>query len=306
MRSYYSSCLRISAHLILILLSLAGSACSKEYKNNIVGNDNPAIFKIWALADLQPRNNKERNAFSRAVEDVNNNTNGIDMAVVAGDIASRPDAGLYEWYNETKRGSYIKDWFEIIGNHDLKDDDGEMFRKFVRKETDYSIERGNMLFLFLSDSQKGKPTEISDDTFEWWKHMVINNQDKVIIVVSHAPLEGSSIAFSSLSDRQIRESNRFAEVLENYTVDVWLSGHLHIPNAFVNTVVREKDFSETVFIHISSIRPELFGLKNSESRFLSFYCGTRKLRIDSRDHDSQRWHRDLVYEYLLSREIVCH
>lgn len=291
--------------LLFLLLSLTGSTCSRSSEKPLVDISGESVFRVWALADIQPRNTEERNAFDKAVQDVNNNIRDVDIAIVAGDIASRPDNGLYEWYNETKNNSYVDTWYEIIGNHDLKDDDGSSFRKNVRDKADYKTVHGNLLFIFLSDSRKGKPTEIGDDTFAWWKKTVINNQDKVIIVVTHAPLEGSSIPFSSFRDRQIKDSGRFKEVIEKYSVDVWLSGHLHIPNAFTNTVVRKKNFADTIFVHISSIRPELMGLKNSESRFITFYCNHNRIRIDSRDHDSGKWHYDLVKEFEISKNVQC-
>lgn len=301
---YYSSH-TVMFVLVILLLSVTGITCSKSNEKYLNDTSGDNMFRVWALADIQPRNTEERNAFQKAIEDVNNNTHDVDIAIVAGDIASRPDNGLYEWYNETKNNSYIDTWYEIIGNHDLKDDDGNSFRNNVREKADYKVVHGNLLFIFLSDSKKGKPTEIRDDTFAWWEKTVINNQDKVIIVVTHAPLEGSSIPFSSLNDRQIKDSERFSEVIQKYRVDIWLSGHLHLPNAFTNTVVQKKDFSDTIFVHISSIRPELMGLKNSESRFITFYCNHNRIRIDSRDHDSRKWHHDLVKEYEISKKVQC-
>ena len=67
-----------------------------------------------------------------------------------------------------------------MGNHDLKPDKGVLFREKLRADTNYSITRGNMLFIFISDEARGKPTVISDETFNWWKDLVINNQDKII------------------------------------------------------------------------------------------------------------------------------
>ncbi len=195
--------------------------------------------------------------------------------------------------------------FLILGNHDLKRDYGSSFVEILKTEPNYKLLYGNLLFIFLSDSERGKPTEISKETFKWWKELVVNNQDKIIIVVTHAPLEGSSIAFSSLNDRQITDSERFTDVLEDYQVDLWLSGHLHLPNAFTNTIVKKEDLSETIFVHISSIRTELFGLKNSESRIITFYCDSDKISIYSRDHDSREWDRELTREFNLSKVISC-
>ena len=175
----------------------------------------------------------------------------------------------------------------------------------MRDQIHYSKQYGNLLFIFLSDEISGKPTDINDDTFEWWKELVINNQDKIIIVATHAPLEGSNIPFSTKHDRQILGSDRFQEVLKEYKVDLWLSGHLHIPHEFTNTMNRNSELNGTVFVHISSIRPEFLGLKHSQSRILDFYCGEDRVVIKSRDHDSRKWNTEIEEEVILSKKVVC-
>ncbi len=162
-----------------------------------------------------------------------------------------------------------------------------------------------MLFIFLSDELRGKPTEVTDEVFEWWKILIINNQDKIITVVTHAPLEGSKIPFSEHEDRQIAESERFQKVLKEYKVDLWLSGHLHLPNEFTNTMNRNKNLNDTIFVHISSIRPEFFGLKHSQSRILDFFCGKDIVSIKSRDHKWGKWNKELKKDYKLSNIVEC-
>lgn len=288
----------------MIFLTSALS-CSKEINTDKPQIGEERVFKIWALADIQPKDQQDRTTFENDIKDVNKNIYNIDIAIVAGDIASRPDKEVYDWYNNVKNSSYIKKWYELAGNHDLKYDDGTMFSKLVHKKRNYAVTYGNILIIFMSDSQQGKPTEISDKTFKWWRNLVKNNQDKIIIVVTHAPLEGSSIPFSSFNDRQIKDSERFADVLKNYSVDMWLSGHLHLPQAFTNSIVKKPDFADTIFVHISSIRTELWGLKNSESRFITFYCGTNTVKIQSRDHDSGEYDQDLEKEFNVSEKIIC-
>lgn len=290
---------------LVIFLLIASAACITKTESNPAEVQGQKVFKVWALADIQPVDQSDRDSFVDAIKDMDTVSNDVDMAIVAGDIASRPGNEIYNWYNLAKKSSHIRNWHEILGNHDLKDDDGKQFIDMVNKETDYTAQYGNILFIFMSDSKKGKPTEINDDTFEWWKEIVKNNQDKILVVVTHAPLNGSSIPFSSLEDRQILDSERFMDTLIKYKVDLWLSGHLHIPQEFTNTVVTNKKIPETTFIHISSIRSELMGLKNSESRFLIFYCDTSKVKILSRDHDSRNWHYDMEKDLKLRHTVKC-
>ena len=123
--------------------------------------------------------------------------------------------------------------------------------------------------------------------------------------VSHAPLEGSKIPFSENEGRQIKDSKRFRDVLEEYTVDLWLSGHLHLPNEFTNTINRNPKFENTLFVHISSIRPEFLGFKHSQSRIVEFLCGKNIVRIKSRDHESSKWNNQLQGDYKLSKIVEC-
>jgi len=288
----------------LALLFIFNLSCSKTSVADGVGiGEN--MSRVWALADIQPRNSVHRNSFTRAINDINGKVPGIDFAIVAGDIVNSPDAEIFDWYIEEKSKSYVDTWYEILGNHDLKVDNGKLFRQKLRQETHYSKLYGNLFFIFLSDEIMGKPTEINDNTFKWWKNQVINNQDKIITVVTHAPLEGSKIPFSTLRDRQVIRSERLVKVLKEYKVDLWLSGHLHLPHGFTNTLNKVKKLNSTTFIHISSIRPEFFGLKNSQSRILDFYCNKNKVVIRSRDHDSEKWNKNLEREITLSKKVIC-
>lgn len=262
-------------------------------------------LKIWALADIQPENRGDEEAFEDAVEDINENVSDIDLAIVAGDIVHETEEQTFDWYVSEKNKSYIKEWYEIIGNHDLKTDKGKLFREKLREEVNYSSVKGNILFIFMSDAQRGKATEIPDDVFNWWKELVINNQDKIIIVTTHAPLEGSGIPFSSFTDRQIINSERFTDVMQQYRVDLWLSGHLHLPHSIMNNIVEQEEYGGTVFIHVSSIRPELLGMKESESRVLTFACGSDKVLVQVRNHKDKTFIPHMDRTFTLSKMFKC-
>jgi len=260
---------------------------------------------VWALADIQPTTRGHEEAFEIAITDINDNVPNVDLAIVAGDIVNQTDEETFDWYVQTRDNSYISEWYEIIGNHDLKTDMGKLFREKLREEVNYSLLKGNILFIFMSDSERGKPTEISDDVFNWWKELVVNNQDKIIVVTTHAALKDSGIPFSSFRDRQIIDSERFTQVLKEYRVDLWLSGHLHLPHAIMNNIVEQDKLGGTIFVHISSIRPEIMGLKESESRVLTFVCGSDKALIRARNHKDKIFVPNQDRVYTLSKEYEC-
>ncbi|MEM7007778.1 MAG: metallophosphoesterase [Thermodesulfobacteriota bacterium] len=296
--------------LFALVLFLIQSSCYFGYssgKELSEANwyDSDQTLKIWALADIQPTDEGDKEAFEISIRDINENVPNVDFAIVAGDIVNKTDEEVFDWYVETRDRSYINEWYEIIGNHDLKSDMGELFREKLRQEVNYAFTKDNMLFIFMSDSERGKPTVISDETFLWWKDLVVNNQDKIIVVTTHAPLEDSGIPFSSFTDRQVIDSERFTKVLEEYDVDLWLSGHLHIPHGVMNNIVEKDKFNGTIFVHISSIRPEIMGFKDSESRVITFACGYDKVLIQSRNHEEGEFDTNHNRVFKLSKKYDC-
>ena len=296
--------------LFSLLLFLLQSSCyvgytSGEELTQANWFDSKNTLTLWALADIQPTNRGHEEAFEIAITDINDNVPNVDLAIVAGDIVNQSDEETFDWYVRTRDNSYIQEWYEIIGNHDLKTDMGQLFREKLREETNYSVLKGNILFIFMSDSQRGKATEISKEIFNWWKDLVVNNQDKIIVVTTHAPLEDSGIPFSSFRDRQVIDSERFTQVLKKYRVDLWLSGHLHLPHGMMNNIVEKDKYEGTIFVHISSIRPEIMGLKESESRLLTFACGSDKVLIRVRNHKDGRFLPNQDRVFALSKKYEC-
>lgn len=273
--------------------------------NEDIWNNPKNSLRIWALSDIQPKKRKQRKEFEMAIQDINQNVSGIDLAIVAGDILQEVSEEGFDWYVRTRNLSYIKEWYEIMGNHDLNPDDGKLYRKKIREDFHYFIVRGNILFIFMSDEVKSSATDISDVTFNWWRDLVVNNQDKIIVTVTHAPLEGSKIPFSTLSRRQITDSKRFTDVLKNYRVDIWLSAHLHVPEWFPDNINRVKKYNGTVFINVAGIRTEALGLKQSESRIITFVCGSDKVLVRSRNHTQEAYNNDLDVVFYLSKEYKC-
>ncbi len=282
----------------VVLISCAG----KSFPEDIFKREN--VFKVWVLADTQPTDREHRRAFEKAVSDLNRNTTGVQISLVAGDIVNSPTKEVFDWYLNERSKSYIKQWHEIAGNHDVKKDGGKLFKEKLGNFNKTFL-YGNMFFILLSDEKDNKATYISNESFLWWKKQVETNRDKIIVVITHAPLEGSSIIFSDLDDRKILNSERFAEVLKKEKVELWLSGHLHVPHFFPRTITKKENLNGTVFIHVSSIRPEISGLKHSESRLLAFYCGTKKVSVFSRDHQKREWQNRHTKYLEVSKKIEC-
>lgn len=298
--------MKFLASFLLIVFINACSYPSLSSEQLADSNNNPeSILKIWALSDIQPRAKSQRLEFSKAIEDIDSNISDIDFVIVGGDLVNRAKRGEFEWYLETRERSSVKEWHEIAGNHDLKSDNGKLYKQIINPVFHYSFSKGNILFIMMSDEQKGSPTEISEETFVWWKGLVAANQDKIIVVVSHAPVEGSGIPMSETRRRRITDSKRFREVLKKYHVDVWLNGHVHVPHWFADNVIKNESLGGTVFVNLAAIRTEAFGVKSSESRMISFTCDSNQFRVRSRNHTNGSFNSSLESVFELSKPYLC-
>ena len=286
---------KIKLYTFMFILPLLLSACSYEKATLKASDNREDAFIIWALSDIQPRNDKEREAFETAVSDVKNNIPKPDMAIVGGDIFHNEKLAetTLSWFIKTREGAGIEYWLEIAGNHDMKD--YEAYKKYLKKPLYYSVQVGNLLILFMSDEDRFPSTFISDDTFNWWKKKVVENQDKIIITVTHAYLKNSGLFLANkVKSRTILNSERFEDVLKNYRVDLWLAAHTHAPSflGFNENVVKE--FNNTTFINISRIRRDL--KCNPESRIIILKNDSPVMIIKTRDHNNE--------EYISRREII--
>ncbi|MCL1864515.1 MAG: metallophosphoesterase [Spirochaetes bacterium] len=287
--------IKIKLYSLVFFLALMALSCSYE-KATLKSSDNRHdVLIIWALSDIQPRNDGEREAFETSVSDVKNNIPKPDMAIVAGDIFHSEALAetTLNWFIKSREGADIEYWFEIAGNHDMKN--FEAYKKYIKKPLYYSVEVGNLLILFMSDEDRFPPTFISDDTFNWWKKKVIENQDKIIITVTHAYLKNSGLFLANkVESRAILNSERFEEVLKTYRVDLWLAAHTHVPSflGFNENVVKE--FNNTAFINISRIRRDMYC--NPESRVIILKNNSPEMIIKTRDHNNE--------EYIKRREVI--
>ncbi len=255
-------------------------------------------FTIWMLSDIQPKTTLERNVFEAAVADVNENIGSVDMGIMAGDLLkSRSHDDDFNWFRETRNKANVTDWYQIAGNHDARS--GPIFYKYFPQPQYYAVEFGNLLFLFLSDQSVASRTDISDDAYLWWKDMVENNREKIIITVTHAQLKRSGLLGSSLPSRVIHNSKRFEKVLQQEKVALWVSGHSHLPQRLSGTVTVRKDLGGTCFVNVGSISDELF--LDSESRFFYFHGGSDVVWIRSRNHSKQLFNTDLDIQIPLGR-----
>ena len=189
-----------------------------------------------------------------------------------------------------------EDFYNIVGNHDASGPDEDCqwwFRTWVDPEgrntatsgvdarrrpfaidgtwERYSFRVGNVLFLLMSDRNDGGPPvgraarggypagAVTDETFRWWRQMVEDNQDCIIVSAHHHMLKETTVAsgpwegFARAPDGSKRNYHGYfadgapqgasylyfvggrpdAQEFERYLaehpacIDLWLGGHTH-------------------------------------------------------------------------------
>ncbi len=250
------------------------------------------------LSDIQPVDVAGRKDFECAVEDVRTHVPGIDLAVVAGDLLqSRSTEDDFEWFLRTRARAGISNWFEVAGNHDVRN--RALFRRYFPVPDHYAIDVGNVRMLCLSDVASSSATEVSAEAFAWWQRQVRKPGDRILLTVTHAPLRGSGLFTAGMASRQIRPSAPFEELLPQAKVAVWASGHSHLPQGFHRAAYVNPRLGGTCFLNVSAIRAARF--KDSQSRILVFTEGSRTVWVRSRNHAAGQFNPRLDLALTLDR-----
>ncbi len=265
------------------------AGCSKQKKSNIFTPFDKAAVKplvIWAHSDVQPRAEQEKSDYITAVNDIKENFGAIPLALFAGDIVQRQNLKeMCQWFIDIRKKASIPVWLEIAGNHDWRALD--LYKQYIKKPLSYTKETGNILFIMMSNENSKRYTYISDETFSWWKEKVINNQDKIIITVTHGCLKQSGLFASNWDRLCIQNSERFANVLKKNKIDIWISGHSHFPAWFPRMEYQNNELNKILFIDIGAIRKDF--MTSIESCFLYFIPGKDKALIKRRNHESKEF-----------------
>lgn len=289
--------------LLLVFFLLTGciGVRTGEYPEGRPGVGKGPTFVVWMLSDIQPPTKADRRFFEQAIADVNDHVARVDMAVIAGDLMkSRSQDEDFAWFLSARNRSKVGHWYEIAGNHDVRSE--PLFHQYFPRPSSYGVEFGNILLLLLSDELPTSKTEISDKAFQWWRDMVLRNQGRIIITVTHGQLENSGLLGASFASRQIEGSRRFEKVLQEARVAVWASGHMHLPQGLPGTVSVRGELGGTCFVNVSAIDTGPF--MASQSRFLIFEEGSDRLLIRSRNHSLGRFDQGLDIILTLDKPFV--
>lgn len=272
--------------VIFIIIAFLLLSCGHKTVKIRENKNKDDYFIIWSHSDIQPRNNAGKIHYETAVNDTINLFSSIDIALCAGDIVQKYEfEEIFRWYLDTREKAPVKEWFDIAGNHEWRCI--ELYRKMINKNLNYSIERGNILILMMSNEQKGRKTILSDETFNWWAKEIKSNQDKIIITVTHGALPGSGLTAAKLNRLSIENPQRFLEILKKYRVDIWISGHSHFPAWLPGTVITNSNLGGTTFVDNGAIRKDF--MTPIQSRFIIFKEGSKSAMLKTRNHSSEKF-----------------
>jgi hypothetical protein len=204
----------------------------------------------------------------------------------------------------------------------------------------YSFQVGNVLFLMMSDINEptqtigrgdlgGNPSGVvSGETFEWWKDMVSENRDLIIVSAHHYMLKDTTVASGDWEGMRKNEDGEWVQhyhglkpqgtpvgasylyfvdskpdsgVFESFlknnkeAVDVWLGGHTHThpDDNYGNKTHVEKKWG-TNFINAACVSRHHGSTNVPMSRLMNFENGSSKVKVKCYMHTdefmSQGWY----------------
>ena len=248
---------------------------------NLVGGQD-VYLRIWAHSDIQPRSPEEKSHYETAVADMTAGVPGIRMAIVAGDwcIAGRVLPNIIAGWR-TFAGVRGYPGGLSAGNHDQND--SAAYQKYTGKPLHYVLP-SNMLIILMSDEIRSAVTDISDGAFQWWRDLWLRTGQNTRY--GYAAPFVKRLASTINPTMRIAESSRFIEVLRTHPVDLWMSGHSHLPSLLREDIAASRH--QDSFVDVSSIHKAGFRLLNP---MYTIRAGSDRMNIMLRDHEAGRFIR---------------
>ena len=238
---------------------------------------------------------------------------------------------------------WFRKWIDPIGNNSQYSGVSANKRPYPIKGTweRYSFRVGNLLFLMMGDRNDmappvgrgapgGKPAgAVTDETFQWWKQMVEENRDSIIISTHHHMLKETTVASGAWEGFVKNEHGQWkskyhgyfpdggpegasylyfldnkpdAQVFEQYlakhpgAIDIWLGAHTHT-NPDDRTGGRthiEKKWGVN-FINVAALTRHHGPLSIPMSRLLTFIDISNEVRVrcylHTSDYMPQGWYK---------------
>jgi len=266
-------------------LPVSNPAATMKYKSGRNYFETTPTLVLWAFGDTQPTDPCDWAILDAVIADMGSIP--FECAIVVGDIVDDGEtaADFDTFLTAILAGNNRReDFFCIAGNHDWQNDGTlDNYKEAINNRPNYTVLMGNIFIIFMSDEQDSVIGEISNETFRWWEQQVMENQDKNIITVTHAPLYTTTTG-SGTANWYIENSARFSTVLESYDMDMWIHGHAYGSLEAADFIKQITHGSKTVWhMNVGLHIPQLGGADQC-SRILFFTDASTTCTVKLRNH----------------------
>lgn len=125
--------------------------------------------------------------------------------------------------------------YTIRGNHDAYATDNGYLEATGKTEEDYTIVKGNDLFIFMSHHIGSEQSNIPQSKITWLSNLFNNNKNKRIFFFYHIPFRGTSgdggggaYPWYMLGDTTTTQITALRNLLENNSNVIFMHGHSHM------------------------------------------------------------------------------
>jgi 3',5'-cyclic AMP phosphodiesterase CpdA len=243
---------------------------------------------IWVLADSHighvddGRDGADWLALS--IADMRRYAPRIDYALFLGDASHGYRPEQFRRYVRLRRGSGIRRWYEIAGNHDYHGVESGDYGRIVRAPLRYTVVDGNLAWVFFSAERGRAAGLIGEETAAWLANRLARYQDRNLVVCSHQLVFGT-VDHSDNEERFLHPCEVVADLRSRFRVDLWLSGHYHSRPRIPADAVRKDG---TTFINVASVS-HVYNTAACNSFLLEAGGGSRVMRARCRVHDAGRF-----------------
>jgi 3',5'-cyclic AMP phosphodiesterase CpdA len=276
-----------------------------------------ATRRVWVFSDchvgLGGITNADKSVtqwLDHAVTDMQKTKLPISFVLTLGDLTHASQAEQFEQYLGLKKKAGYAPWWEIAGNHDHASIKEELWERYIKLPTRFTLADGNGIWICFSVERSGAGGKISQETLAWLRQTIQANSNKNVIVCSHQPV-GHTVARSTKDHRLLycpapgdpepglypgveptdpdakREATdeaiqRVEQLVKDVRVDLWLCGHIHSSSRNKDWIVKK---GNTTYINVASVNPS-YGNSNGGSFVLEFQPGSKTVAARYRNHES--------------------
>ncbi|MEM2899841.1 MAG: metallophosphoesterase [Thermoplasmata archaeon] len=160
-----------------------------------------------------------------------------DFSVITGDMISAEDDNTknctkYYGYILGKMKSTTRAWYAVEGNHDVETEEGRLgFKKYISEREYFAVDKGDILFVFLSTEIEGEEGFVGDTQLDWLETVLKNSTEKYKFIFLHRPpfdYSSPDVYPNGHGWLNLSLRDRFSDLVSETNVTAVFSGHQHM------------------------------------------------------------------------------